>query len=145
MGLSSYFAGDYTTAEKCFKELAQAAPLNEVFNNLGATENRLNQPSALADLRRALEGDDSDPTYHFNIGLVLYRQGNYDEAAKQFKTVLDHNGEDREARTMLTRSEQRTPPAAGSNVKASGVERMKDNFDLTAFRQLKAMLQTAKP
>lgn len=144
-GLSTYLAGDYATAGKCFRELSQAAPLNEVFNNLGAAESKLNQTSALADLRRALEGDQADPTYHFNVGLVLYRAGNYSEAATHFKAVLEHNGDDREASAMLARCQQHTPAIVTSMPKAEAVERLKDNFDLTAFRQLKAMLQTAKP
>jgi len=144
MGLSTYLAGDYTTAEKCFRELSQAAPLNEVFNNLGATESRLNEPSALVDFRRALEGDQADATYRFNVGLVLYRQGSFSEAEKHFKAVLERNKDDREASTMLARCQQQTPGVSGSSPKASSSERLKDNFDLTAFRQLKAMLQTAQ-
>ena len=113
MGLSTYLAGDYTTAEKCFRELSQAAPLNEVFNNLGATESRLNEPSALVDFRRALEGDQADPTYRFNVGLVLYRQGSFSEAEKHFKAVLERNKDDREASTMLARCQQQTPANFG--------------------------------
>jgi tetratricopeptide (TPR) repeat protein len=143
-GLSTYLAGDYATAEKCFRDLSQAAPLNEVFNNLGATESRLNEASALTDLRRALEGDQADPTYRFNVGLVLYRNGSFAEAEKQFKAVLQRNSDDREAMTMLARCQQQTSATPASLPKTTATERLKDNFDLTAFRQLKAMLQTAK-
>jgi tetratricopeptide (TPR) repeat protein len=143
-GLTTYLAGDYATAEKCFRDLSQAAPLNEVFNNLGATESRLNEAAALTDLRRALEGDQTDPTYRFNVGLVLYRNGSFAEAEKQFKAVLERDSDDREAIAMLARCRQQTPATPDPSAKTTASERLKDNFDLTAFRQLKAMLQTAK-
>jgi Flp pilus assembly protein TadD, contains TPR repeats len=144
MGLGSYLAGDFRTAEKCFRDLSHAAPLNEVLNNLGAAESRLNESAALGDLNRALEGDETDPTYNFNIGLLLYRQADYDNAARYFAAVVKRDPQDREAGTLLVRCRQRTPPDELTNPKLIASERLKKNFDITAFRQLKAMLQSPK-
>jgi len=144
MGLSSYLAGDFRTAETCFRNLSQAAPLNEVFNNLGAAESRLNESTAMGDLHRALEGDETDSTYNFNIGLLLYRQADYDNAARYFAAVVKRNPEDYEAGTLLARCRQRMPPDELTNPKLIASERLKKNFDITAFRQLKAMLQSSK-
>lgn len=144
MGLSSYWAGDYLTAEHCFRDLSASAPLNEVFNNLGAAESRLNRSTAASDFTHALEGDQTDPTYNFNCGLMLYRESKFDEAGKHFRSVTARDPEDGEARDLLTRCEQRNPPSANAPLHAKPAERLKKNFDLTAFRQLKAVLQNSK-
>jgi tetratricopeptide (TPR) repeat protein len=139
MGLSAYGAGDYNTSANYFRELLKTYPLNEVYNNLGAAEAQLNQPAGIDDLRRAAEGDPNDPTYLFNLGLALLKANRFDEAAKQFQAALDHNANDSEARTLLARAQNRQ--SVSSDAKTSLPERLKLNFDATAFRQLKAMVQ----
>jgi tetratricopeptide (TPR) repeat protein len=141
MGLSSYLSGDYTTAKACFEELAKQTPLDEVFNNLGAAESRLNEPAALDDFQRALNGDNADPTYNFNCAIALYRQGKYDEAISHLKTVMERLGSDDSTASLLNRCEHRIPPQPGA--RSWPAERLKENFDLSAFRQLKAVLQSA--
>lgn len=140
-GMSAYMVGDYLTAKACFHDLSQDAPLNEVFNNLGGAESRLNEPAALDDFRRASDGDNTDPTYNFNYALALYRQGRYDEAAQRLHLVIDRAGSDVDAASLLSRCEQRIPYSTGVHGPA---ERMKDNFDLATFRQLKAMVQSSR-
>lgn len=144
MGLSSYLEGDYSMAKSCFRELAQTTPLNEVFNDLGAAESRLHESAALDDFRRALDGDGADPTYKFNYAVALYRQGRYDEAAQNLRFVIDHAGPDPDASAVLARCEQRLPPSPSDTARSWPPERVKDNFDLAAFRQLKAMVQNSK-
>ena len=144
MGLSSYASGDFNTARSCFRELAKSVPLNEVFNNLGAAESRLNDPASFDDFRRALEGDAADPTYNFNLALSLYRQAKFDDAARHLRTVLDRRTEDRDATSLLSRCEQRVPPTTAVNGRNTPPERLKQNFDLTAFRQLKAVVEMAR-
>jgi tetratricopeptide (TPR) repeat protein len=144
MGLSSYATGDFNTARSCFRELSKTVPLNEVFNNLGAAESRLNDPASLEDFRRALEGDTADPTYNFNLALSLYRQLKYDEALRHVRTVLNHNPDDRDASALLSRCQQRVVPTAALNGRNTPAERLKQNFDLTAFRQLKAVIGMAQ-
>jgi tetratricopeptide (TPR) repeat protein len=143
LGLSAYGASEYRAAATYFKEVSQTAPLSEVFNNLGAAENRLNEAAAIEDFRRAADGDPADVTYSFNLGLALYKAGKYDEATDRLKTIVQKTPEDREANSLLVRSEQREPYAPGSG-RGPGVERIKENFDETAFKELKAMLQPSK-
>jgi tetratricopeptide (TPR) repeat protein len=143
MGLSSYAAADFSTARSCFRELAKTVPLNEVFNNLGAAESRLNDPSAFDDFRRAVEGDAADPVYQFNMALVLYRQSKFDEAGQHLRIVLNYRPDDRDASNLLARCEQRQSTAASGSSRSTPTERLKQNFDLTAFRQLKAAVETA--
>ena len=40
MGLAAYDDADYGSSANYFREIAKSFPLNEVYNNLGAAENR---------------------------------------------------------------------------------------------------------
>jgi tetratricopeptide (TPR) repeat protein len=139
MGLSAYNVNDYTGAANYFREVAKTVPLNEVYNNLGAAEDQLNLASAKEDLRKAVEGDSNDMTYRFNLGAALLRDNSFDEAAKFLQAVVDHDPDDTQARTLLDRARRRefSPP----HTRPLAPARLKQNFDETAFRQLKAMLQ----
>jgi TolB-like protein len=138
MGLCAYGANDFNAAAGYFREVAKTVPLNEVYNNLGAAEAALNQPDALDDFRRAYDGDPNDPMYAFNLGLALLRRNSFDEAIKQLNAAADHDPNDDEAETLLARAEDKTPFPAGSKTPAPA--RLKQNFDATAFRELKAVL-----
>jgi tetratricopeptide (TPR) repeat protein len=139
MGLSAYGVNDYTESTNYFREVLKAVPLNEVYNNLGAAENQLSLPVAIDDFRRALDGDQNDPVYLFNLGTALLRNNYFDEAEKRLRAVLDHDPNDREAQMLLARAQRKESSAAGARPLAP--ERLKENFDVTAFRQLKAVLQ----
>lgn len=139
MGISAYGAGDYTVAGKYFHEVLKNFPLSEVYNNLGAAENQLGLPVALEDFRRALEADPKDSVYVFNLGSALLKNGSFDEAAKRLQAVVDREPDDNEARALLDRAKKHEAPAIGA--KADFPNRLKQNFNETAFRQLKAMLQ----
>jgi TolB-like protein len=138
MGLCAYSANDFNAAVGYFREVAKTVPLNEVYNNLGAAEAALNQPAALDDFRRAYDGDPNDPMYAFNLGVALLRRNSFDEAIKQLNAAADHDPGDDEAETLLARAEDKTPFPPGS--KAPAPSRLKQNFDATAFRELKAVL-----
>jgi len=138
MGLCAYSANDFSAAANYFREVSKTVPLNEVFNNLGAAEAALNQPSALEDFRRAYDGDPNDAMYSFNLGLTLLRQNSFDEAIKHFTAAADHDPADDETETLLARAEDKTP--FSPNAKSPAACRLKQNFDATAFRELKAVL-----
>ncbi len=131
MGLSAYSVGDYSTAANYFREVSKSVPLGEVYNNLGVSEYQLGQPAALDDLHRALEGDATDSTYLFNAAVLLLKQNKVDEASKRLHTLLDSHPNDTDARALL----------AGTGSKSLPPLRLKNTFNVTAFRQLKAVLQ----
>jgi tetratricopeptide (TPR) repeat protein len=137
--LSAYAAGEYAASADYFREVGKAAPLNEVYNNLAAAENRLNLPAAVDDFRRALDGDQNDAGYLFNLALALVKNKSFDQASKRLEEVVKRDPDDEEARALLNRAERHE--AASSNAEPMPAERLKNNFDVTAFRQLKAMLQ----
>ncbi len=144
LGLCSYFLGDYTGAQAAFERVARSVPLNEVFNNLGAAQSRLNRPEALDTFRKALEGDPSDPDLQFNVGYALWKRGDFEAAAESFRAVLERNPEDEEAIALLGRCNKKIGPRAGGP-QAQGSERVKLNFEEGAYRQLKAALEGTKP
>jgi len=140
LGLSAYGASDFNSAANYFREVAKVMPLNEVYNNLGAAEDQLNQSAAVGDFRRALDGDPNDPVYLFNLGAVLLRTNSFDEAAKRLDAVIDRAPDDKEAQDLLMRAQDRlsSPPGA----KPLAPARLKLKLDTVAFRQLKAVLQS---
>lgn len=143
LGLSRFYTGDYAASERAFQSVADVVPLNEVYNNLGAAESRRSQAHALENLQKALSGDESDPTYHFNVGYYLWKQGRFDLAASRFQAVLERNPDDKEARTLLARCEKKSGPRPG-DTKTEALERLKANYQESAWWQLKAALEPHK-
>ncbi len=137
LGLCRYNLGDYAGAQDSFQIVAAAVPLNEVLNNLAAAQSRRNISEAELNFRKALEGDNTDPDYHFNVGFSLYKQARYADAADQFRAVLERDPEDAEAITMLGRCLKRSPMRPSE----PGLERLKRTYEETAYRQLKAVLE----
>lgn len=138
LGLCRFYQGDYESAIKQFQTVAESVPLNEVYNNLAAAEARLDKPEALNNFSKALEGDNADPDYWFNVGLLLWKKGQFAAAKEKFTAVLERNPQDQEAADMLgrvTRDEGAKPTVA------SPKERVKVTFEETAFLQLKAALK----
>lgn len=138
LGLCRYYQGDYQSAIKQFQTVATAVPLNEVFNNLGAALSKLEKPEAADNFRKALDGDNADPDYWFNLGLALWKQGKFADAKEKFTAVLERSPQDEEARDMMGRSMRMEGVKANT---PSPKERVKSSFEVTAFLQLKAELK----
>jgi len=138
LGLCRYYQGDYESAIRQFQTVASYVPLDEVFNNLGAAELRLDKPEATENFRKALEGDDADPDYWFNLGLALWKQGQFNDAKVKFVSALERNPQDEEARDLMGRAMRSEPWRANS---PAPKERIKTSFEQTAFLQLKAELK----
>lgn len=140
LGICRFSAGDFEAAVKLFQEVAAEVPLNEVFNNLGAAQLRRNDGAAVANFRKALEGDDTDPDYWFNVGYALWKQGDYRTATANFRAVLARTPDDLEATILLGRCLRREGPTS-ADAKLAGRERLKQTFEETALRQLQAELK----
>ncbi len=144
LGLCRFQVGDYAGAETAFQTVVAVVPLNEVYNNLGAAQSRRNLPAALDSFQRAIEGDERDPLYHFNAGYFLWKQGKFDAAAARLKAVLERNPDDAGAKMLLARCEKASGPRSG-DTKTEGLERLKANYEESAWWQLKAALSPQKP
>jgi len=142
LGLCWYYSGDFAGAEHAFQSVSASVPLNEVFNDLGAAQNRHNNTqAAITSFQKALDGDSADPDYHFNLGYVYWKLGNFEEAVKRLRSAVERNPSDTEATALLGRALKRDGPRPG-DPKSEGRERLKTNYDEAAYRQLQAELQS---
>lgn len=141
LGLCRYNMGDFAAAGKNFVSVTEGIPLNEAFNNLGAAEARLNHTDgAVADFQKALDGDSADPDYHFNLGYTQWRAGKYAAAVDSLRAAVARNPSDVEANVLLGRALKQDGPRPGE-ARAEGRERLKTNYDESAYRQLQAELK----
>ncbi len=140
LGLCRYEMGVYDKAVVAFRTVADAVPLNEVWNDLGAAQSRRNLPEAAESFRKAIEGDPGDPIYHFNLGYALWKRAEFEAAAQSFRAALDLAPDDAEATLMLGRCLKKTP-VEQTELRIKGLERLKYNFEEMAYRQLRASLQ----
>jgi len=143
LGICRYYEGDFDAAIRQFRAVAAEFPLNEVFNNLGAALSRKNDPGALEQFQKALDGDETDPDYWFNTGYSLWRQGVFSRAADRFRAVLDRASGDQDATVFLGRCLRLDGPRTG-DPRSEGRERIKTTFEDSAFRQLQAELQGSR-
>ncbi|HUB80703.1 MAG TPA: tetratricopeptide repeat protein [Bryobacteraceae bacterium] len=140
LGLCRYNMGNFSGAEECFQAVAAAVPLNEVFDDLGAAQSRLNQwDAALGSFHKALDGDTNDPDYHFNVGYCLWRSKQFEGAEESFRAALERNPGDTEAAALLERALKREGPRPG-DPRSEARERLKTNYEEAAYRQLQAEL-----
>lgn len=144
LGLCRYYTGDFAGAQSALQLVARTVPLNEVYNNLAAAQSRANGPEALENFRKALEGDPTDATYQFNLGYALWKKGDFSSAEEHFRAVLDHDSNDEQASLLLERCRKRTGPRPG-DPRSEGLERLKSNYEESAYWQLKALLQPDQP
>ena len=88
-GICKYYQSDFDGAVDQFRMVSAEIPLNEVFNNLGAALSRKNDATATENFNKALEGDQGDPDYWFNVGYSLWKQvENHRARGRQFPAPL---------------------------------------------------------
>ena len=143
LGLALFQSSDYAGAQKAFQTVADAVPLGEVFNDLGAAQSRRGLPQALDSFRGALDGDASDPVYHFNVGYALWKKGDFMAAADRFRAVLDRQPDDQSATLLLGMCLRKQGPRPG-DARLESLERLKTNYEERAYLQLKALVTPTK-
>ena len=142
LALCWYYSGDFAGAENSLQSVSAAVPLNEVFNDLGVMQaRRSNAAGAIANFQKALEGDSSDPDYHFNLGYTYWKSGKFNEAVSSLRAAVERNPNDAEATSLLGRALKRDGPRPGET-KSEARERIKTNYEEGAYRQLQAELHT---
>ena len=139
-GMCKYNQGEYLDAIKDLQAVAAEVPLNEVYNNLGAAQSRKDIYGAEINFKKALQGDEADPDYWFNMGYLEWKNGAFFPAADKFRAVLDRSPEDVEAKTFLGRCLAKEGPKPG-DPKTERRERLKYLFEDSAFRQLQAEIK----
>jgi tetratricopeptide (TPR) repeat protein len=139
LGLAHYHMGDYRLSVTAFQKLSESISLSEVLNDLGIAQLRAGDPQASASLQKAIEGDPADPDYSFNAGLALYRKGDFDAAAPLFEAALARKPEDEVAGRLLDKCKRKEAARPGE-MRAEALERIKENYDESAWLHLKALL-----
>jgi tetratricopeptide (TPR) repeat protein len=138
LALCQYHLGEFEPARVRLEQLAAELPLNEIFNNLGVVQARLDQEAALSSFARAIEADPADPAAHFNAGYYLWRKGRFDEAKARFAETLERSPEDEAAEIMIERCEDRQGPQPG-DPRTERQERLKTRYDESGWLMLKQM------
>ena len=143
LGICRYYQNDFDGAIEEFRMVAAELPLNEVYNNLGAALSRKNDPAATDNFRKALDGDEADPDYWFNLGFALWKKRDFTGAAEKFRATLDRSANDQDATFFLGRCLKQDGPRPG-DPRSEGRERIKTAFEDSAFRQLQAEMKSKK-
>jgi tetratricopeptide (TPR) repeat protein len=136
LGLSEYHLGRFEKAAAAFQATAEHVPLTEVLNNIGVAENRRGHHNAADYFQKAVQADPSDPDYHFNLAIALYRKGDITGTQHQLRETLSLRPGDAEAR-------QFQESLAANPITASPLTRIKQNYDESSYRQLAVELQNA--
>ena len=136
LGLSEFHLGHFDKAGAAFRATADRVPLTEVLNNIGAAESRRGRRNAADYFQQAVKADPSDPDYHFNLAVALYRAGDAPAAQRQLRETLRLRPGDAEAHrfeeALLTSPSPAVP-----------LSRIKQNYDESSYRQLALELQNA--
>ena len=134
LGVSRFHAGDYEGALAAFDEVRKRLPVAMVFNNLGVVLFRMNDPGAVGYLRRAAEEEPEAADYQFNLGYVLWRQGEIDAAAEFLGAAVEIDPLDSEAADLLERCRNQSSPRRG-DLSSGGLERLNDNLGEIVYRR----------
>ena len=136
LGLAEFHLGHFDRASAAFKATAERVPLTEVLNNIGAAESRRGRRTAADYFQKAVKADPSDPDYHFNLAVALYRAGDAPAAQRQINETLRLRPSDAEAR-------QFADAILGSASPSVPLSRIKQNYDESSYRQLSLELENA--
>lgn len=147
LGLARFEAADYAGAQKAFQTIAATVPLGEVLNNQGAAESRRNLPQAIDSFRKAVAADPNDPVYRFNAGYALYKRGEFNSAAVEFREAIERAPDDQMAALLLSRCQKKQGLAStrAEDARLHNLERLKTNYEERAYWQLKAVLEPKTP
>jgi tetratricopeptide (TPR) repeat protein len=140
LGLAAYDKGDFARADAAFRFVADRLPLAEVYNNLGVVSSHGDRQVAAEYFQKAIDADPSDPDYHFNLALELYRAGDAAGASRQLRDTLSLRPSDAAAKSLLDAT---TPDPNASPQRAilpaaqkTPLARIRTNYDESSFRQL---------
>ena len=137
LGLAAFYSNQMDKADAAFRGLAVRLPLTEILNNAGVVAARRGDKSARKYFERSIQTDPSDPDYHFNYAVELYRENEPEAAMRELRSTLAiHN--DAEAKSFLE-----AIASGASSVPRLPLERIKRNYDESGFRQVALEIENA--
>jgi Flp pilus assembly protein TadD/TolB-like protein len=143
LGLSEYYQSQFPRAESAFAFVAERLPLSEVYNNLGVVVDHRDKAVAEGYFQKAIAEDPNDADYHFNLGVDLYRSGDFAGASRQLRDALSLKPADPEAKSlaeMIGSSGQHGVVSASIRLPQ---QRIRTNYDESTFRQLALKISAA--
>lgn len=138
LGLAAFYANQLDKAAAAFQDLSTRLPLTEIYNDLGVVEARRGSKQARNYFEKSVQTDPSDPDYHFNLAVELYREGDTQSSVRELRASLELRS-DPEAKGFLD-----TISSGATTVPRLPLERIKRNYDESSFRQLALELQNAE-
>ena len=109
--------GELEEAIHSYEKVLRILPDADTYNNLGAIYLEMGKPStAMKAYRQALDVAPDHPEANFNLGLLLYEQGQIGEARKYFERAVIQRPDLREKIEALENlRRQRTQIQPGAN------------------------------
>jgi tetratricopeptide (TPR) repeat protein len=136
LGVCQYHLGHFDKASEAFRATSARVPLTEVLNDIGVAESHRPRQDAAPIFQKAVDADPSDPDYHFNLAVALYRKGDADGCRQQLQEALTRDPDDDEARSLQEE-------ISAGPVNSLPPLRLKVNYDESSYRQLSVELQNA--
>jgi tetratricopeptide (TPR) repeat protein len=143
LALSEYYNGEFDKAEAAFRFLESRLPLTEVENNLGVVAARRGRRNGLEYFQKAVQADPNDADYRFNLAVALYKSGDAAGAARQLREAIARKPDDAESRDLLNMIGSGAPTAVSTNASRLPLERLKENYDESSYRQLALEIENA--
>ena len=133
-GLARFNETKYAEAEQAFAFVATRLPLPEVVNNEGVAATRQGHDGT-AIFQRAVNADPTDPDYHFNLAIALYRRGDMAGAKREIAATLKLKPKDNEAVAFQARIGDGPKPASFGSSTSDPIERVRRTYSEASFRQ----------
>lgn len=141
LGLASFNSAHYADAETAFTFDATRLPLPEVVNDQGVAQARQGKDAAPL-FQRAATADPSNPDYHYNLAVSLYRLNDLAGATTQVDDTLHLHPDDPDAATLKARLIAGTRYSATSDFVP--LERIVRTYSEASFRQAASQLDEAR-
>ncbi len=159
LGLAYLYREQYERSTAAFRVVELRLPLNEVYNNLGISLQRQNRPGGVPYFERAVESDLHDPDYRFNLGYAYWKRGSFQEAIPHLQAslgldrspealavyirCLEETAQAEESRRLMATLTREFPQWAEDRDpdRLENVERPKETYEGSSFRQLSMLMQ----
>ncbi len=127
--INHYRLHDFKKAEGIFRQLTESLHSPEVHNNMGLLEVRKgNHSEAITHLVAAYQLDQNNADLNFNLALMFWKAGKFDQASRYIQECLLLRGDDSEAQFLQGQIVAKEVAAGKTRAKTLGLEREVRSF-----------------